>query len=780
MELFDNHILDFDNVDPMELFSNSVVPSVSESDDLLQDLDFSLLDGCPPSKRRKTASLSLQDVSKKLEDWGLVLPESFENTDIANSCEDDSADSVFSEESFRSELSEEMLKCKPAVISFGDTFHDIGILTSGTENILDKDIVKEANKLSLALEDSYISKGEEIDSSLTCEIPFDVHNIDNVDLSFEDLHSIASSTEINNEDTNHSENSYHDNSSLDSYMFHSGTEETVTSSSLDTFDENSNASSDLGYSSPVKEDALSDIDIESIITEKCEGGVQPYFLSTEGMIGDSSCDIIEELKNLKSGDNSFISNDSIENTSVRRMGFDQASLNLDLAVQEEEVLKCGLDMFDFNLPPESQHTESDTSSGECKGEPCKSKNVEETDCEDLDTIDDSELDSEFWSQLFSESELADTYNCDYEDLLDSILTSAENLDPEYFQSLSSSEFDIDSVDPTVEYEPEVPKIEEKSDIILPNKIEVFDDDDIKEEIIEIKEEPREECISHLADHDYTLRRSSSLFLTPPHSSGEESESENSSTLPYTIKYNKHQKNNSLLKSSSQNLVKPQSSTKYGEKLSKYQHKKDLKFVFNLAVQNDLKKSNARSILKNKIIQNRESSLKGRTIDSNENPKSAKDMMKSILERKNLAKDIEEKREFVRNMKKMLRAQQREEKTFVQRAKIRSLEKEVIISRDRFKPDLKKYRKFEEERELHNSMERQRRVELKDNYDGLKAVIPNISSVDKVSKLTILNTASDYCKSLETRLGKLELMKQQQEENKRRLQERLTLLRMGVV
>ena len=45
------------------------------------------------------------------------------------------------------------------------------------------------------------------------------------------------------------------------------------------------------------------------------------------------------------------------------------------------------------------------------------------------------------------------------------------------------------------------------------------------------------------------------------------------------------------------------------------------------------------------------------------------------------------------------------------------------------------------------MERQRRVDLKNNYDQLKDCVPALVDVDKASKLNILNKAADYCRLL---------------------------------
>jgi hypothetical protein len=52
------------------------------------------------------------------------------------------------------------------------------------------------------------------------------------------------------------------------------------------------------------------------------------------------------------------------------------------------------------------------------------------------------------------------------------------------------------------------------------------------------------------------------------------------------------------------------------------------------------------------------------------------------------------------------------------------------------------------------MERQRRVDLRKNFDQLKAVVPELADTEKASKLNILNKASDYCRLLGTLESKL--------------------------
>merc|ERR1712165_13180 len=72
-------------------------------------------------------------------------------------------------------------------------------------------------------------------------------------------------------------------------------------------------------------------------------------------------------------------------------------------------------------------------------------------------------------------------------------------------------------------------------------------------------------------------------------------------------------------------------------------------------------------------------------------------------------------------------------------------------------------KCREIRDLHNSMERQRRVDLRKNFDMLKVCVPELADVEKASKLNILNKAADYCRMLVSMDAKVkkELEKEQQ-------------------
>lgn len=84
-------------------------------------------------------------------------------------------------------------------------------------------------------------------------------------------------------------------------------------------------------------------------------------------------------------------------------------------------------------------------------------------------------------------------------------------------------------------------------------------------------------------------------------------------------------------------------------------------------------------------------------------------------------------------------------------------------------------KMQTDRELHNSMERQRRIQLKSEFDTLKDRIPDLRGNEKVSKLNVLNVASGYVKKLEKVEGKLRQRKHQLREEKRRLIQQLAML-----
>ena len=85
-------------------------------------------------------------------------------------------------------------------------------------------------------------------------------------------------------------------------------------------------------------------------------------------------------------------------------------------------------------------------------------------------------------------------------------------------------------------------------------------------------------------------------------------------------------------------------------------------------------------------------------------------------------------------------------------------------------------KNREIRDLHNSMERQRRVDLRVNFDQLKDVVPELNDMEKASKLTILNKSSEYCRSLTARDVKLRRDRDRELQRQQLLRKKLSALR----
>jgi len=818
------------------------LPRVSESD-YVSDLGIN-----------KRNEIDLLEINKKLSDWGLNMEDSGALGDSVLYCaSEDSNDSAYSEESAKSEgelKSTDLSHDESSYFCDSVTFEevvteevvseveqsqevyteeivetDFNEVMELDDELANKSFEDDIMKAEVICEDNLSSASVEVVEDLTYDevitedsvtyMPGEVITSDEnssydllgdffvgnseheTEVNSEDIDgsvfvSTESSKSINGEDVTSTEISSHIDTSfsvpdLDSFVpsemrqsHDSGIgllddfpesqlpfESLLSNENEFLISENSNSSELLEEFSESDEqhlDVFSDIDINEILQAKSKS--EELSSNSGNMIGGAQCDFIEELKGFKSTEKSILSEISSTDTEMILDG-SFTSLKSDAA-----GISCDLDQFDFNLSQDYEKLENDIQ---------KLTN-------EVNLNNDSGSSEDFWSEIFSEADPSNS--TEYDDLLDSILSSAENLDPEYFNSLTNNEFDIDSVDPTCLKKAAVESEKEKT----PST------DDVKEEIkTEIKEEceeqeenatPRFDETSHFyTDHDYTIPRSSSLFLTPPHSSEDDSDEE-CDELPYTVKYHKK----SLLKSMKEkkytnihkHLVK-NTPVKGKSQIIKFHHKKDLKFVINLPVKSEFKKSNARSILKNKILQNKSREFKDRSAsklsqnqtkhlirgsrDQLEKQKSAKELVREILEKRSLAQDIQDKREFVKTMKKRLREETQKDESSGPKAKYR------CIQDIRSKPDDKKYRKFEEERELHNSMERQRRIELKDAYDHLKGIIPNISNADKVSKLMILNTATDYCRSMEAKIGRLELIEQRESDKKRLLLEQLNMLKL---
>ena len=88
---------------------------------------------------------------------------------------------------------------------------------------------------------------------------------------------------------------------------------------------------------------------------------------------------------------------------------------------------------------------------------------------------------------------------------------------------------------------------------------------------------------------------------------------------------------------------------------------------------------------------------------------------------------------------------------------------------------KKCQMLDEEREVHNRLERERRRELNGAYACLREKIPATASGKKPSKQIILDAALDYCRGLAGKLDRLERIQEEEVERRRELVEQLERL-----
>lgn len=72
--------------------------------------------------------------------------------------------------------------------------------------------------------------------------------------------------------------------------------------------------------------------------------------------------------------------------------------------------------------------------------------------------------------------------------------------------------------------------------------------------------------------------------------------------------------------------------------------------------------------------------------------------------------------------------------------------------------------------MHNNMERQRRIDLRNAFEDLRVLVPEVSSRDRAAKVVILSEAAMYCK----KLSNIDLAMNRKVEELRRQQERLRL------
>ena len=84
-------------------------------------------------------------------------------------------------------------------------------------------------------------------------------------------------------------------------------------------------------------------------------------------------------------------------------------------------------------------------------------------------------------------------------------------------------------------------------------------------------------------------------------------------------------------------------------------------------------------------------------------------------------------------------------------------------------------KVKDIRHLHNSMERQRRIDLKRAFDCLKICVPELAESDKASKLMILEKAANFCQTLKKKELTLNAEKERHRRRQFHLKKKLNLL-----
>lgn len=81
----------------------------------------------------------------------------------------------------------------------------------------------------------------------------------------------------------------------------------------------------------------------------------------------------------------------------------------------------------------------------------------------------------------------------------------------------------------------------------------------------------------------------------------------------------------------------------------------------------------------------------------------------------------------------------------------------------------------EKRSQHNSMERQRRVDLRNAFEFLRSLIPDLEATDRAAKVVILKKAANFCQGLTQREKQYVADKDALQKRQEMLRKRLALL-----
>lgn len=85
----------------------------------------------------------------------------------------------------------------------------------------------------------------------------------------------------------------------------------------------------------------------------------------------------------------------------------------------------------------------------------------------------------------------------------------------------------------------------------------------------------------------------------------------------------------------------------------------------------------------------------------------------------------------------------------------------------------------EKRNMHNNMERQRRIDLRNAFEDLRMLVPEVSSKEKAAKVAILREAAQYCYQLGNISTSMARQKQELKRQQERLRSRVSQLRRSL-
>lgn len=85
----------------------------------------------------------------------------------------------------------------------------------------------------------------------------------------------------------------------------------------------------------------------------------------------------------------------------------------------------------------------------------------------------------------------------------------------------------------------------------------------------------------------------------------------------------------------------------------------------------------------------------------------------------------------------------------------------------------------EKRSMHNNMERQRRIDLRNAFEDLRMLVPEVSCKEKAAKVAILREAAQYCSKLGIISANMIKQKVELKRQQERLRARVSQLRRSL-